>query len=125
VKHIIIPLLQQRMDKCTTERFFLRNFVFSGSGAGGGNVEFFGTVTAALQLGHGAVTPIWARVAKMCRPHLGHANLRSIASISGLFRELLHSRGHAVKNEICCEIVAKSRDALDLRERSLRGSNPK
>jgi len=57
----------------------------SGSGAGGGNVEVFGTVTAALQFGHRAVAPIWARVANMCRPHLGHANLRSIASISGTF----------------------------------------
>jgi len=44
----------------------LRNFVCGGAGAGGGNVDVFGTVTAALQLGHGAVTPIWECVAEMC-----------------------------------------------------------
>jgi hypothetical protein len=38
----------------------------NGTGRGGGNVEVFGTVTAALQLGHGAVTPICTRVAEMC-----------------------------------------------------------
>jgi hypothetical protein len=35
-------------------------------GTGGGSVEAFGTVTAALQFGHGAVTPIWAGVADRC-----------------------------------------------------------
>lgn len=35
-------------------------------GSDGDNVEAFGTVTAALQFGHGAVTPIWAGVAEMC-----------------------------------------------------------
>jgi hypothetical protein len=35
-------------------------------GRDGGKVEAFGTVTAALQFGHGAVTPIWAGVAEMC-----------------------------------------------------------
>ena len=40
-------------------------------------MEVFGTVTAALQFGHGAVTPIWACVAEMCWPQLGHANLTS------------------------------------------------
>jgi hypothetical protein len=44
-------------------RFFSRNFVCRGLG---GNVEVFGTVTAALQFGHGAVTPIWERVAERC-----------------------------------------------------------
>jgi hypothetical protein len=34
-------------------------------------------VSAALQFGHGAVTPIWARVAEMCWPQLAHANLTS------------------------------------------------
>jgi hypothetical protein len=35
--------------------FFSRDFVCSGAGGGGGNVEVFGTVTAALQFGHGAL----------------------------------------------------------------------
>src|SRR6266566_1333740 len=38
----------------------------AGRGRGGGKVEAFGTVTAALQFGHVAVTPIWACVAEMC-----------------------------------------------------------
>jgi hypothetical protein len=40
-----------------------------GCGEGGGdgdNVEAFGTVTTALQCGHGPMTPIWASVAEMC-----------------------------------------------------------
>ena len=40
-------------------------------------------MTAALQLGHGAVTPIWARVAEMCRPQIEHANLTSSAGAGG------------------------------------------
>jgi hypothetical protein len=51
----------------------------SGAGGGGGNVEVFGTATAALQFGQRTVMPIWARVAERCRPQLGHANLRSIS----------------------------------------------
>jgi hypothetical protein len=35
-------------------------------GSDGDKVEAFGTVTAVLQFGHGAVTPIWAGVAEMC-----------------------------------------------------------
>ena len=35
-------------------------------GRDGDNVEALGTVTAALQFGHGAVTPIWAGVAEIC-----------------------------------------------------------
>ena len=35
-------------------------------GSDGGKVEVFGTVTAVLQFGHGAITPIWAGVAEMC-----------------------------------------------------------
>jgi len=35
-------------------------------GRDGDKVEVFGTVTAALQFGHGAVTPIWAGVAERC-----------------------------------------------------------
>jgi|SRR6266550_1474148 len=38
----------------------------AGRGRGGGKVEAFGTVIAALQFGHVAVTPIWACVAEMC-----------------------------------------------------------
>ena len=59
----------------------------SGVVAGGGNVEVFGTVTAALQFGHGAVMPIWERVAERCCPHLGHSNLRSIGRISNCVRD--------------------------------------
>ncbi len=35
-------------------------------GRDGDNVEALGTVTAALQFRHGAVTPIWAGVAEIC-----------------------------------------------------------
>jgi len=35
-------------------------------GIDGGNVEAFGTVTTALQCGHGPVTPLCASVAEMC-----------------------------------------------------------
>jgi hypothetical protein len=40
-------------------------------------------VTAALQFGHGAVIPIWPRVAEMCCPQLAHANLISGAVAGG------------------------------------------
>jgi hypothetical protein len=38
-----------------------------------------GTTTGTLQFGQRTVMPIWGRVAEMCRPQLGHANLRSIS----------------------------------------------
>ena len=40
-------------------------------------------MTAAWQFGHGAVMPIWARVAEMCWPQLAHANLTSGPSAGG------------------------------------------
>jgi hypothetical protein len=46
----------------------------------GGKVLWIGTVITSLQLGHGAVMLIWARVAERCWPHLGHANLMSAGS---------------------------------------------
>ena len=40
---------------------------------------WIGTVTRLLQIGHGAVMPIWSGVAERCWPHVGHANLMSAA----------------------------------------------
>jgi hypothetical protein len=42
-------------------------------------VLWIGTVTRLLQIGHGAVMPIWSGVAERCWPHVGHANLMSAA----------------------------------------------
>ena len=39
-------------------------------------------------------------------------------------RAQTHSWAAWLIKEICCEIVAKLRNVIDLRERSLRGSNP-
>jgi len=58
----------------------LRGFSGSDKGRGrGGKVLWIGTVTTPLQFGHGAVMPIWSRVAERCWPHVGHANLMSAA----------------------------------------------
>ena len=40
-------------------------------------------MTAALQFGQGAVSPIWAHVAERCWPQLGHANLTNGADGGG------------------------------------------
>ncbi len=40
-------------------------------------------MTSALQFGHGAVSPIWSRVAERCWPHVGHANLTNAADGGG------------------------------------------
>jgi hypothetical protein len=40
-------------------------------------------MTSALQFGHGAVSPIWSRVAERCWPHVGHANLTNGADGGG------------------------------------------
>ena len=40
-------------------------------------------MTSALQFGHGAVSPIWSRVAERCWPHGGHANLTNGADGGG------------------------------------------
>ena len=47
----------------------------------GRKVDCIGTVTAALQFGRGAVTPIWAGIAERCCPQVGHTNLSSIVTI--------------------------------------------
>ena len=64
----------------------LFGFCAGSCGSGGAKVDWTGTMTSALQFGHGAVSPIWAHVAERCWPHVGHPNLTSGAGGGGNVR---------------------------------------